>query len=107
MPAGEPRPEQVAQLVNLIEQAHDAIVVASPEGLITMWNPAAERLFGHSAVDAIGRPLAILVPDDARAQDARLIACALAGEATTTETSRLCRDGGSVAVSLSVSPIVG
>lgn len=47
----------------IIEQAADAIVVADPDGTITLWNPAAERLFGFAADDAVGKSLDIIVPE--------------------------------------------
>jgi PAS domain S-box-containing protein len=52
----------------IIEHAADAIVVADPDGTITLWNPAAERLFGFAADDAIGKSLDIIVPERQRAR---------------------------------------
>ena len=52
----------------IIEHAADAIVVADPEGTITLWNPAAERLFGFAADDTIGKSLDLIVPDRHRAR---------------------------------------
>jgi PAS domain S-box-containing protein len=53
-----------AQLMRmLIEQAPDAVVFADLEGTIREWNPAAERMFGHSRGEAIGRSLDLIVPE--------------------------------------------
>ena len=52
----------------VIQHAADAIVVADPDGTITLWNPAAERLFGFAADDAIGKSLDLIVPERHRAR---------------------------------------
>lgn len=48
------------QLVNAVG---DAIMVSDPEGIITLWNPAAERIFGYTEKEAIGQSLDIIIPD--------------------------------------------
>jgi PAS domain S-box-containing protein len=50
----------------LVEAVSDAIVVADPHGLITVWNPAAERLFGFAQDEAIGQNLDLIIPDRLR-----------------------------------------
>ena len=52
----------------IIQHAADAIVVASPDGTITLWNPAAERLFGFAAGEATGKSLDLIVPERHRAR---------------------------------------
>ena len=52
----------------IIQHSADAIVVASPDGTITLWNPAAERLFGFAAGEAIGKSLDLIVPERHRAR---------------------------------------
>lgn len=47
----------------IIQQAADAIVVADPDGVITLWNPGAERLFGFAASDAVGQSLDLIIPE--------------------------------------------
>lgn len=47
----------------IIQHAADAIVVADSDGTITLWNPAAERLFGYAAAEAVGKSLDLIVPD--------------------------------------------
>jgi PAS domain S-box-containing protein len=56
--------EVAARLAAIVESSEDAIVGKTLDGIITSWNPAAERLFGHSAGEAVGRPLSMLVPPD-------------------------------------------
>jgi PAS domain S-box-containing protein len=50
-------------LASLVAAAGDAIVVADPEGRIRLWNPAAERLFGFTAEEALGRSLDLIIPE--------------------------------------------
>jgi PAS domain S-box-containing protein len=52
----------------LVAAAGDAIVVADPEGRITLWNPAAERIFGYPANEAIGQSLDLIIPERFRAR---------------------------------------
>lgn len=51
----------------LIEQSPDAVIFANTEGVITVWNAAAERVFGHSADTAIGQNLDMIIPEQFRA----------------------------------------
>ncbi|MBI3458570.1 MAG: PAS domain S-box protein [Candidatus Rokubacteria bacterium] len=55
-------------LAALLRAAGDAIVVADPEGLIRLWNPAAERIFGFTAEEALGRSLDLIIPERFRAR---------------------------------------
>lgn len=58
-----PAPIDYAQLVSAIG---DAIIVADPQGAITLWNPAAERLFGYRADEAMGQSLDLIIPERLR-----------------------------------------
>lgn len=89
-----------------VECSNDAIVTESLDGTITGWNPAAERLFGFSAEEAVGKNIDIIVPPG-RSKDARYILRRIAeGERIEHhETVRRRKDGSLVEVSLSVSPI--
>ena len=51
------------EMERLIEAAGDAIVAADPEGKIVLWNPAAERIFGFSQAEALGRSLDLVIPE--------------------------------------------
>ena len=51
------------EMHRLIEAAGDAIVAADPEGKIVLWNPAAERIFGFSQAEALGRSLDLIIPE--------------------------------------------
>jgi PAS domain S-box-containing protein len=52
----------------LVQAAGDAIIVADVEGLIVLWNPAAERLFGFTAAEAVGHSLDLIIPERFRAR---------------------------------------
>ena len=68
----------------LVESATDAIVLADQSGLIIWWNGAAERMFGHTKEDALGRPLTIVMPERFRAaHEAGISRLAHGGTATT------------------------
>lgn len=60
----EAQREQMRQNAALLDQANDAILVRSVDGVITFWNPAAERIYGWTAAEAIGRPAADLLLAD-------------------------------------------
>ena len=49
-------------LLAAVEFSDDAIITKTSDGVITSWNPAAERLFGHTAQEAIGQPIQIIIP---------------------------------------------
>ncbi len=89
-----------------VESSNDAIVTKSLDGMITGWNPAAERLFGHTAAEAVGQHIDLIVPPT-RAEEVRDILRRVSwGETIENyETERLCKDCSLVQVSLSISPI--
>jgi two-component system cell cycle sensor histidine kinase/response regulator CckA len=81
------------------------IIAADPRSLVTMWNPAAERVFGWTEKEVIGKPNPIIPEEDAEAA-AALHRRLRAGETLTgVEVRRLRRDGSSVAISLSATPL--
>ncbi len=91
-----------------VESSDDAIVMQSLDAVITGWNPAAERLYGYSAEEAIGKPTSIIVPADRREQGKDYLRRIANGEPVERfETVRVCKDGASVEISLSLSPIKG
>jgi PAS domain S-box-containing protein len=102
------RAEEVnAKLAAIVESSDDAIISMTLEGTITSWNRGAERLFGHSAQDAVGRPIAMLTSPERLMEETRMLGRVCDGEHVSHhETVRLRRDGSPVEVSLSVSPIL-
>ena len=89
-----------------VESSNDAIVTKSLEGIITGWNPAAERLFGFTAAEAVGKGIDLIVPPDRLAEMRDILRRIGRGEKIEHhETLRLRKDGSPVEVSLGISPI--
>jgi PAS domain S-box-containing protein len=91
-----------------VESSDDSIVMQSMDGIITGWNKAAERLYGHSAEEVVGRPTSIIVPADRKQEALDNLRRITSGERIEHyETVRLRKDGSPVEVLLSLSPIRG
>jgi PAS domain S-box-containing protein len=98
--------EVSAQLRAIVESSGDAIASMDLTGVITSWNRAAEEIFGHSAADAIGRPISILTPTDRADEEAASIEeIRDGGGSKMFETVRLHKGGEPIQVSLTISPI--
>jgi PAS domain S-box-containing protein len=98
--------EAVVQLAAIVESSDDAIAGTATSGEILSWNAGAERLFGYTAAEMIGKPVAVLVPDE-RLHELKTVARRVnAGEGVEEHRTRGRRkDGSEVDVSLTVSPI--
>jgi PAS domain S-box-containing protein len=95
------------RLAAIVESSDDAILSKDADGVITSWNQGAERIYGYTAEEAIGRPISILIPPHRAGEEKRILARVLAGERISHyETERLTKDGRLLVLSLSVSPIV-
>jgi PAS domain S-box-containing protein/putative nucleotidyltransferase with HDIG domain len=98
---------RAVRLAALVDAANEAIASADPDGIITTWNRAAEKLFGYREEEIIHQPISVLSPPDAVAEQRRLIVAATRGDASTEcDTQRLHRDGSRLEVSVTVSPII-
>jgi PAS domain S-box-containing protein len=83
------------ELAALIESATDAVVGVCPAGSITRWGEGAERLFGYSQAEALGRPITLLAPPNRIEEPGALIRRAMSGERIERlETERVRKDGG-------------
>ncbi|HEX8735004.1 MAG TPA: ATP-binding protein [Pyrinomonadaceae bacterium] len=90
----------------LIESADDAIVSKTLEGIITSWNKGAERIFGYTADEIIGKPVLVLIPPDHHNEEPAILAKIKSGERIEHyETIRVTKDGRLINISLTVSPI--
>ena len=95
-------------LAALIESADDAIISKTLDGIITSWNHGAQRIFGYTADEAIGKPVTMLIPDDHIDEEPAILARLRAGDRIEHyETIRLTKDGRLIDISLTVSPIRG
>src|SRR4051794_21639381 len=94
------------RLAAILESTDDAILAKDARGVITDWNAAAQRLYGYSREEAVGQPVAMLIPPDRTGEDMRLLERAMNGEIVAHyETERIRKDGGRVRVELTVSPV--
>jgi PAS domain S-box-containing protein len=90
----------------VVESSSDAIITKNLDGTITAWNKAAEQLFGYSAAEVVGQPIDIIVPPERRAEVRDILErVGRAERIDQYETARVNRQGRSLDVSLSVSPI--
>ena len=93
-------------LASIVESSDDAIVSKSLDGIIQSWNAGAERLFGYSAEQAIGRHISLVIPPERLAEEDDIVASLKAGKRIDhVETERVRSDGQRVQVSLTISPI--
>src|SRR5262245_37509771 len=98
--------EALARLAAIVESSQDAIVSKSLEGVIRTWNAGAERLFGYSAEEAVGRSIALIIPPDRLDEEREILARLSRGERIEHyETVRRARDGRLIDISLTISPI--
>ena len=94
------------RLAAIVDSSDDAIVSSDLNGMIQTWNPAAERIFGYSAFEMIGRPITVIVPPERWAEQDGILTRLRAGVPVEHfETVRQRKDGTPVDMSLSVSPI--
>ncbi|MDE2062746.1 MAG: PAS domain S-box protein, partial [Bradyrhizobium sp.] len=92
---------------SVVESSKDAIITKKLDGTITGWNPAAERLFGYTAAEAIGRHIDLIVPNEKLEELNEILDRVGQGKTIVDhETSRVARDGRRVIVSLSISPLL-
>jgi PAS domain S-box-containing protein len=92
----------------IIESADDAIISKSLEGVIMSWNEGAQRIFGYTPDETIGKHISILIPEDHIDEEPAILARLRAGERIKHyETIRKHKDGTLIDISLTVSPIVG
>jgi PAS domain S-box-containing protein len=101
------RDVQLARLASIIEFSDDAIVSKDLNGIITSWNPGAEKLFGYSSQEAVGKPMTMLIPAERASEEPTILARIARGETTDHfETVRVRKDGQTIDVSVSISPIL-
>ena len=101
------RAEDLAShLASIVEASDDAIFACSLDGIVVSWNSGAERLFGYTAEEVIGRPVTLLVPPD-RADELGWIMKGLrrGKRIEHYETTRVRKDGHRIEISVTVSPV--
>lgn len=103
---GEDDRARLERLASIFEHSTDAIIGKTLEGEITDWNPAAERTYGWTAAEAVGRNIAMIFPPERKQELADILAGLRRGEETGPhETERVRKDGTVFPVLVTVSPI--
>ena len=101
-----PDPVIIRHLARVVESSDDAIVSKDLDGIVTSWNRAAERLFGYTSAEAVGRSIRMIIPDDRQGEEDMVLSRIRAGqEVTQFETVRVRKDGSLVPISVRISPI--
>lgn len=104
--AAQPGHDAAAFLAAIVESSEDVIISKSLQGIITTWNKSAERVFGYTADEAVGRPITMLIPEDRLDEEPAILARIRSGERVDHfETIRRRKDGTLIDISLTISPI--
>jgi two-component system cell cycle sensor histidine kinase/response regulator CckA len=103
----KPAAHAQAQLAAIVQSSHDAIVSRTLDGVVTNWNPGAERLYGYTPAEMIGQAVDAIVPPEGRAREDKILALIVHGERVERyETVRVRKNGTSISVSQTISPIL-
>jgi PAS domain S-box-containing protein len=95
-----------ARLSAIVDSSFDAIIGKDINSIITDWNPAAQRMFGYTAEEAIGRSILMLIPESLQDEEIEIISKIKNGERVDSfDTTRRRKDGSLIFVSLTISPI--
>jgi PAS domain S-box-containing protein len=98
--------EAIKRLAAIVESTDDAIVTTDLNGIVTSWNDGAERIYGYTADEMIGRSITMLIPSDRCNEEVEILARIRGGERIHHyETVRQRKDGGLADISLTVSPV--
>ena len=98
--------EAAQRIAAIVEGSDDAIIGRTLQGVITSWNPAAERMFGYSSQEIVGKSADLLIPEDQLAEAGAVMARIKTGHSVEhVETIRVRKDATVFPVSLTVSPI--
>ena len=100
------RPDEAALLAAIVEFSDDAIISSDLNGIITSWNPAAERLYGYSASEILGQPNQLIIPPDRQAEEKSVRERITSDQPVEHyESVRVRKDGSRVSVALTVSAL--
>jgi len=100
VPSGE------SLLAAIVASSDDAIISKTLDGIITSWNRGAERIFGYSAQEAIGRPILMLIPEDRHHEEEMILSRLRRGEPVEHyETVRMTKEGRLIDIAVTISPV--
>jgi len=98
--------ETSSRLAAIVQSSDDAIVAKDLNGIITSWNGSAERIFGYTEQEVLGKPIALIIPPELQAEEVEILRQLRAGERIDHfETVRIAKGGKRVLVSLTISPV--
>jgi PAS domain S-box-containing protein len=98
--------EASQRLAAIVESSDDAIISKDLHGVVTSWNSGAERMFGFSSGEMIGRPITTIIPPELRDDETRILSTIARGDRIEHfETVRVRKSGDPIEVSLTVSPV--
>lgn len=98
--------EKAYRLASIVETSDDGIIGMTREGIVMYWNPGAERIYGYSEKEIVGKSIFTVVPEELQSEAQEMIAKALRGEkVTNVETRRKAKDGRIAEISLTLSLI--
>lgn len=94
------------RLAAIVESSFDAIISKNLSGTIVSWNKAAERMFGYAEIEAVGKSIYLIIPDDKWDEEADILRRLKMGERIEPfQTTRCHRDGRMVPIAITISPI--
>jgi len=98
--------EQRFRLAAIVESSDDAIIGKTLDGTITSWNEGAHRILGYTFDEVAGKPSSLLVPDSCQTEEVEILRKLASGEHVAPfDTVRTRKDGASIAVSVTISPV--
>lgn len=99
--------EEAARLAAIVSSSDDAIISKTLDGIITSWNASAERIFGYTADEMIGRPITTVIPHELLSEETHIISQLRKGQRVEHfETVRVGKDGRRIDLSITVSPML-
>jgi PAS domain S-box-containing protein len=100
--------EKQAMLAAIVNSSDDTIISKTLDGIITSWNPAAEKMFGYTADEAVGKHITLIIPPSRIKEEEFIIGeIAKGNKLDHFETIRVAKDGHEIPISITVSPIIG
>jgi PAS domain S-box-containing protein len=98
--------EALTRLASIVESSDDAILTKTLDGVIRSWNAGAERLFGYTPAEAVGKSITLIIPPERLEEERMILARLVRGERIEHfETIRVAKDGRRLDISLTVSPL--
>lgn len=98
--------EQESLFASIVNSSDDAIISKNLEGIVTLWNPGAQRIFGYTKEEVIGKHISLIIPERLKTEEPLILEKISRGEHVEHyETKRKRKDGVEIDISLTVSPI--